>query len=81
MARAGVDEGPGNQPQTLQGFAVGAQRDLVFGPALDVLEREARHAAPGNLAQVGDVERARQISAAERAALPGHARSATSGPR
>ena len=29
----------------------------------------------------GDVERARQISAAERAALPGHARSATSGPR
>src|SRR6266481_2604857 len=56
MARGGVDEGSGDQPQTLQGFAVGAQRHLVFGPALDVLEREARHAAPGNLAQIGDVE-------------------------
>ena len=58
MARAGVDQGLGDQPQTLQGVAIGAQRHLVFGPALDVLEREARHAAPGNLSQVGDVKRA-----------------------
>src|SRR4030081_284695 len=49
-ARGRVDQGLRDQAQTLQGFAVGAQRPLAVGPALDVLERDPRDATPGNLA-------------------------------
>ena len=68
-----VDEGRGHEAQPPEGFAVTAQGYLVLGAALHVLEYEAGQAAPGDLAQVRDVERARNVAAAERASFPGHA--------
>src|SRR6185437_2899128 len=72
LARRGVDEGRWHEPQPCQRLEVAAQRDLVLGAALGVLEHEARDAAACDLAQVSDVERPRQAAAAEGASLPWH---------
>jgi hypothetical protein len=69
-----VDERRRHETQSRERLAVAAQRHLVLGPALDVLEYESGNAPPGNLAQVGDVERTRNAAAAEGAPFPGHVR-------
>jgi hypothetical protein len=47
----------------VEGFAVAAQRELVFGAAVEVLEGEQRQEAARDAPQVLDVERAPEIPA------------------
>jgi len=72
VACAGVDQRLRHEPPARQRLAVAAEGVLVLRTALDVLEGEVRHAAAGELTQVGDVERARERTAAEGSAFPGH---------
>src|SRR5215469_8241230 len=76
MARGSVDERARHETQPLQRFAVAAQSRLVLGAALHVLVDETGDAPPCDGAQIGDVERAGDVAAAERMPFPGHARSA-----
>src|ERR1700745_1130603 len=73
VAPRGVDQGLRQEAQRLEGATVGAQRALVLRAALDVLERQARHPAYRELAQVRDVARAGQGPAPEWAPFPGDA--------
>ena len=58
---ATAHERPRRPRRRLQGFAVAAQRDLVLGPALGVLERERRDATGRDPPQFFDVARAPEV--------------------
>jgi len=58
---AGIDEGRGDETQLLECRAIAAQGGLVLGAALDVLEDDAGDVPASDRAQIGDVERTREV--------------------
>jgi len=48
------------------------QRNLILGSAFHVLEHESWNAPPGHLAQIRNVERLLNVTAAGGPAAPGH---------
>jgi hypothetical protein len=79
VAAGGVHECLRHEAQPRKCLAVTGDRRLVFGAALDIFEHEAGHAAAGDVAQIGDVERAGDIATGEWPAFPGHGPRASAG--
>ena len=72
VAARRIDQRLWNELQRFEGGAIAAQRCLFFRPPFDVLKDEVRYTPARNGAQVGNVQRARKIAAAEGATLPRH---------
>ncbi len=72
IAGGRVDEGLRDETQLLECPAIAAQRLLILGATLHVLENEVRNTPARDLTQIRDVQYTAQVASAELATLPRH---------